>query len=1043
MSTLEALLPLFEPETLARISSKKAFAAGTELFEAGRTVTDIVFDSGSLRGKVKGSHPMPHQTSLKLVPDGTLEAHCTCPTHTDGWERICQHAVALALTLRKQYQTGGEITRTQNPWVQDLADGSAANLQRYALEPRKGHWHVTVFKSGGTPVVGRKRYEGMSPADRLITHFLEQEVDDCDDGGHVIDDVALAGLLYFARSSTVSLKGVGKLQFGAEPLVLRIRAEPRASDSSVVLHAYLEQSSTGRTIEVTSGRVIVGAPTWFLVPETCEVFKVPDTPPWVLESVARQPRIVMDSRVSAQQMDALSETLHSVGVPQQDLFALASDSRPIDRIIASVEADANKVKIALAVRYGNVTLAISGSDPESPRYSINLGDETQTFYRDLSGEAAARKLLTDLKLQWSPNDDAFAAEGDASVEFIIVGLPLLPDTWERRIPVLPKIRSKSPTPKISVHNKEGSVLDLSAVVDVDGQEDLISFRDLLRWLHEGRRWVTLADGSVAKLDPQILQPIAEAAGAIDFDKAGHAELSTLELGTLSRLLGAAPSADVAKEVKKLMENMTGDKSSRAPRKAKALTAKLREYQRSGFAWLWQLHENSMTGILADDMGLGKTVQALALLTKAKEEEGDMPSLIVCPTSVLSVWKQEVKKWAPTLSVMTWHGAERAENRRLLKKADIVVTTYAILRRDIDELSKIRFRYAILDEAQYIKNWATSTAKSAKQLKADHRLALSGTPVENHLIDLWAIFDFLAPGFLGKLSDFQKNYVRPIEDQDVKVLEALRARIRPFVMRRKKEDVASELPPKTEQSLYVQFSKAQLGLYNRILKAAKAEIQGRVDEVGLEKSQMTILAALTRLRQVCCDPRLLGLPDASALPSSAKLEAFKELMADAVGSGRKVLVFSQFVEMQKLLGDALTELKIDYLWLHGGTKNREELVAQFQTKSGPPVFLISLKAGGSGLTLTEADTVVHYDPWWNPAVEDQATDRAHRIGQDKPVMVYRLVVEDTVEQKMVELGARKREVAESALGRDVTAGKKLTMEDVEALLETPATPAWEA
>ena len=883
----------------------------------------------------------------------------------------------------------------------------------------------------------------MSPADRMIVHFLDQEVDDSDDGGHTIDDAAFAGLLYFARGSVVSLKGVGKLQFVGEPLVLRIRAEPRASDSSVELHAFLEHRSSGRTLEVNSGRVIAGAPTWFLLPETAEVFQIPETPPWVLEAVSKQPRIVMDARVSAQQMDALSETLHSVGVPQQDLFALASDSRSIDQIVASVEAEPSKVKISLAARYSNVTLGVTGSDAESPRYSINLGDQTLTFYRDLAAEAAARKVLTELGLRWSPNDDAFTAEGDAAVEFLIVGLPLLPETWERRIPVLPKIRSKSPMPRISVSNKEASVLDLNAVVDIDGQDDLISFRDLLRWLHEGRRWVTLADGSVAKLDPQILQPIAEAAGAIDFDKAGHAELSTLELGTLGRLLGAAPSAEVAKEVKKLMENMTGDKSSRAPRKAKALTAKLREYQRSGFAWLWQLHENQMTGILADDMGLGKTVQALALLTKAKEEEGDAPSLIVCPTSVLSVWRQEVKKWAPTLTVATWHGADRAESRRLLKKADIVVTTYAILRRDIDELSKIRFRYAILDEAQYIKNWATSTAKSAKQLKADHRLALSGTPVENHLIDLWAIFDFLAPGFLGKLSDFQKNYVRPIEDHDLKTLEALRARIRPFVMRRKKEDVASELPPKTEQTLFVQFGKSQLGLYNRILKAAKAEIQGRVEEVGLEKSQMTILAALTRLRQVCCDPRLLGMPDASALPPSAKLDAFKELMADAVGSGRKVLVFSQFVEMQKLLGDALRELQIDFLWLHGGTKNREEMVSQFQSKSGPPVFLISLKAGGSGLTLTEADTVVHFDPWWNPAVEDQATDRAHRIGQDKPVMVYRLVVEDTVEQKMVELGARKREVAESALGRDVTAGKKLTMEDVEALLETPAVAAWEA
>ena len=373
----------------------------------------------------------------------------------------------------------------------------------------------------------------------------------------------------------------------------------------------------------------------------------------------------------------------------------------------------------------------------------------------------------------------------------------------------------------------------------------------------------------------------------------------------------------------------------------------------------------MAGILADDMGLGKTVQALALLTKAKEDEGDAPSLIICPTSVLGVWRQEVKKWAPSLSVLLWHGAERAENRRLLKKTDVVVTSYAIMRRDIDDLVKSRFRYVILDEAQYIKNWTTSTAKSAKQLKADHRLALTGTPIENHLVDLWAIFDFLAPGFLGKLSDFQRTYVKPIEDGEEKAVETLRARIRPFIMRRRKEDVASELPPKTEQTIFVEFGRSQLALYNRILKAAKTEIDTRIGEVGLEKSQMTILAALTRLRQICTDPRLLNLPEGTPVPPSAKLEAFRELIGECVGSGRKVLVFSQFVEMQKLIAEVLDELQIEYLWLHGGTTNREEMVNRFQQKSGPPVFLISLKAGGAGLTLTEADTVIHYDPWWNP------------------------------------------------------------------------------
>ena len=449
----------------------------------------------------------------------------------------------------------------------------------------------------------------------------------------------------------------------------------------------------------------------------------------------------------------------------------------------------------------------------------------------------------------------------------------------------------------------------------------------------------------------------------------------------------------------------------------------------------------MTGILADDMGLGKTVQAIALLTKAKEAEGDMPSLIVCPTSVLSVWYQEIKKWAPSLTVLVWHGPDRAEHARLLKRVDVVVTSYTILRRDIEDLSKIRFRYGLLDEAQYIKNWNTGTAKSARQLKTDHRLALTGTPVENHIIDLWAIFDFLAPGFLGKLGEFQKHYVKPIEDGDAEALDALRTRVRPFIMRRRKEDVASELPPKTEQTLYVQFNKQQLSLYNKILKAAKSEIQGRIDDVGVEKSQMTILAALTRLRQVCTDPNLLGLPKGQLVPESSKLTAFEDLMRDLTGPAARSWCSASSWRCRRSSPPSSPARRRPPL-AHGGTKNRADRVEKFQRKDGPPVFLISLKAGGSGLTLTEADTVIHSDPWWNPAVEDQATDRAHRIGQEKPVFVYRLVMEDTVEQKMVELGQEKRRIAESALGRDTTTGKKLTMADVERLLETPATYPWQ-
>ncbi len=1037
MSKIERFLPLLEPKALRAAASTKAFAAGEALAKEG-TVEDLVFEGAGVRGKVREGKSA-HQPRIAVAGRGRLEATCTCPSFVDGWEKVCAHAVAVGLAFRERYRESGEVATTTNPWV----DGQAAarSSRRLQIAHRGGEWFVKVF-TGGSAVerAARRGSTKPSPADAMIDHYLEQEIDHTDADEYVLEEPQLAGLLYFARHAQIGWKGVGKLRFSEAPLTLRIEAEPR-DDGAVELHALLE-APDGRRFEVPEGKIVAGAPTWYIHEETAEVFMVPHTPPWVLAAVAERPRVTLSASIGAEAMDALSDGLARVGVPRKDLFALASDAKSPDTFVVTVEGDAHRVRVELAARYDKVLLPVGGEDPSTARYSASLGDEVVSFYRDLEAEAGARKALLDAGLVYRDDEGAFVAEGDAAIEFVVAGLPLLPKDWEKRTPKLPKIRSSSPSPRVSVRNKGGSVLDIHAEVTVDDEEGLISFRDLLRWLHEGRRWVELADGSVAKLDPKVLEPVAEAAGALQFDKDGHAQASTLELGPLSQLLSAVPTAEVAKEVRKLLSAMTGERGRRAPRKAKALTAKLRPYQRSGFAWLWQLHQNDMTGILADDMGLGKTVQALALLTKAKEEEGPAPSLIVCPTSVLSVWKQEVEKWAPSLSVLVWHGPDRMENARLLAKSDLVVTSYAILRRDIDELSKVSFRYAILDEAQYIKNWTTATAKSAKKLDAQHRLALTGTPVENHLLDLWAIFDFLAPGFLGKLGEFQKHYVRPIEEGDERVIEQLRARVRPFVMRRKKEDVAKELPKKTEQTIFVHFGKSQLGLYNRILKSVRDEIEGRIEEVGVERAQMTVLAALTRLRQVCCDPRLLGLPEGTPLPPSAKLEAFKELISDSVGSGRKVLVFSQFVEMQKILSQALDELEIEHLWLHGGTKNRAELVERFQRKDGPPVFLISLKAGGSGLTLTEADTVIHYDPWWNPAVEDQATDRAHRIGQDKPVLVYRLVVEDTVEQKMVELGRRKREIAESALGRDATGGKKLTMEDIEELLRSPAAAPWD-
>jgi len=464
-----------------------------------------------------------------------------------------------------------------------------------------------------------------------------------------------------------------------------------------------------------------------------------------------------------------------------------------------------------------------------------------------------------------------------------------------------------------------------------------------------------------------------------------------------------------------------------------LVGTLRHYQEAGLSWLWFLHRHGLSGILADDMGLGKTIQALALLQKVKNEEGPRPSLVVAPTSVLANWEREVERFTPGLSTIIWHGQDRKERADELAGKDVVLTSYALMRRDAEELSKVGFRYVILDEAQNIKNAGSATAQACKSVPADARLALTGTPLENRLSELWSIFDFLMPGFLGSAPTFADRYEQPIEVQgDVAARDRLRRRIHPFVLRRLKTEVARELPPKTESVAYCEMEPAQASLYREVLEQGRRKVYEQIERVGFKRSRISILAALMRLRQVCCDPRLLKMPPGTSLPDSAKGERFWELVQDLVAEGHRALIFSQFVEMLELLKSRADELKLPYVSLDGRTRDRMARVDKFNDPAGPPLFFISLKAGGTGLNLTAADYVIHYDPWWNPAVEDQATDRTHRIGQTKAVIAYKLITRGTVEEKILALQKKKKELAEGVLTQDAAVGKALSEADVDEL-----------
>ncbi len=472
-----------------------------------------------------------------------------------------------------------------------------------------------------------------------------------------------------------------------------------------------------------------------------------------------------------------------------------------------------------------------------------------------------------------------------------------------------------------------------------------------------------------------------------------------------------------------------------------VAATLRDYQRRGLDFLDYLRSFKFGGILADEMGLGKTLQVIAQLLHRKEESGGAPSLVIAPTSVTHTWENEIARFAPQLSTLRLQsGAERATRYAELENYDVVITSYALARLDAEQLERFNFRTLILDEAQNAKNPSSQIAKVVRNLRADHRLALTGTPVENSLRDLWSIFAFVEPGLLGSEASFRRRFENPIAEGDEVAAAQLRSRLEPFVLRRTKEDVARELPDRTEAVIECDLSPLQRRLYRGIAEAARRDVIAHIDgESGIEGATVHVLAALTRLRQVCAHPGLI-LPEYIDEPeASGKFDAFMETVEEVLSGGHKVLVFSAFASMLKIMRAAMQKRDIDYGYLDGSTKDRDRQAAveHFMSADGPPVFLCSLKAGGVGLTLTAADYVILYDPWWNPAVERQAIDRTHRIGQTRPVTAYRMVTAGSVEEKIRALAERKSALSRSVIKADSAIAKSLTKDDLEFLFADPA------
>ncbi len=549
----------------------------------------------------------------------------------------------------------------------------------------------------------------------------------------------------------------------------------------------------------------------------------------------------------------------------------------------------------------------------------------------------------------------------------------------------------------------------------------LALPELLAAAEAKRSLLRLSDGSFGIVPAswtESLTPIIEL-GKVHGQSVRFRPAQALIIDALLR--SNAPTAD--RQFQNLRKRLA--LATPEPRQEPAtLKTTLREYQRAGLGWLHFLRDTGLGGVLADDMGLGKTVQTLALLADVSSTR---PSLVVAPRSLLFNWASEARKFAPHLRVLEHHGSDR--DRNVFEGADLVLTTYATMRLDVARLAETEFEYVILDESQAIKNASSQVAKASRLLRGKHRLALSGTPIENHLGELWSLFEFLNPGLLGSVRSFNRTFAAKNAPPERR--EALARALRPLILRRTKQQVAPELPERTEQTLYCELEGKQKQQYDELRDHYRDLLLGRIAKSGgIEKSRMQILEALLRLRQAACHPALIN-PDTDA--ESAKNELLLDELRDVIESGHRALVFSQFTSFLDIVRKSLDAENVDYLYLDGRTRDRQSLVEAFQRPNGPPLFLISLKAGGLGLNLTNADYIFLLDPWWNPAVEAQAIDRAHRIGRTNPVVAYRLIARDTVEEKILDLQARKRELAESIISEDNSVLRRLEVEDLELLL----------
>jgi len=1041
-----------------------------------------------LRGVVQAGD-VSFRASMVIRGEIDIENLCTCREARE-WGKICAHGVAVGLHWLKAQQLATDPTAARPPVggaqtrlpakkpsaLQRDAAGEGAELF-IILPPNVDQAIVRgkvmlVFEakwSGGRcplSALPKGRSFAFSEQDNAIIERLEALTDGETPALLQMETKDFAALLpVLAEHPNITLGKSSQVTVTKTPLAIPLRATLEANGEIVLALK-----------DKAAALVMVGDWVW----QNLE-FRPLGLPP-AERDVFRAPIRVPRSQVP-QFLNQHWPQLQAAGGAEANFklgdFTLEPQA---PRFLLALKGGLAQLAALLQCAYGPriMTLGVTASDE-----SVWLPDpEVPTRYstRDLNAERAALARLQHSGFSGPDAQGKMQLLGqNAVLNFFAREFTKLQREWSVTLDEQLENRTmkniERVEPQFQINSSGVQWFDLG-VVFASSDGETFSPADIQRLIQTGQSHTRLRNGKMAVIDTGAVEELQEV--LLDCAPEQHAQgyrITSQQAGFLEATLRQhsdwkvqAPSAWRERAAKQ-----SGDTKLECPPLG-GLETVLRPYQKQGVAWLGFLRENGFGGILADEMGLGKTLQTLAFLNTLRSAECGMrngangapaatphstlrtPHLIVCPTSLVFNWVAEAKKFTPGLKVLALHGPDRHAWFEQIQEHDVVVTSYALIRRDAERYRELEFDTVTLDEAQHIKNRQTQNAQAVKAVRARQRIVLTGTPLENSVLDLWSIFDFLMPGYLGTAKDFRERYELPIaREKDAKAQKRLARRLRPFMLRRLKGEVAADLPAKLEQVSFCELTPDQRSVYQQVIEASRKEVLEAVGAQGVAKSRMVVLTALLRLRQVCCDLRLLKLPkrndgvmeygsDAPADPalqpsttpplpstSSGKLDMFGELLEEVIDGGHRLLVFSQFVGMLTLLKEKLMTEGIEFCYLDGSTTDRAGVVERYQSNAAIPVFLISLKAGGVGLNLTGADTVVHFDPWWNPAVEDQATDRAHRIGQTKVVTSYKLITRDTVEEKILTLQSRKREIIQATIGGEGEFAAALSWEEIQELL----------